>query len=211
MAGKSSTKSKSKPRGGTRGGWSFMPGPEEIFELEVVLAGSKPRIWRRFEVSSRCTLDDLHNVLQLVMGWQNCHLHEFRTKDDRRFSPPMPDGYDVDEGAGNSAAIALSALKKEMTQGLTYEYDFGDGWTHLIKLKKTRPMESRHKPKCLAGENACPPEDCGGLYGYYDMLEAVKDPKHEMHAEYLEWLDEGFDPAAFDKGRVNKALAKCCR
>lgn len=92
---------------------------------------------------------------------------------------------------------------------LIYEYDFGDGWEHTIEVQKIYEPEPGVKyPVCLAGKKACPPEDCGGIWGYYDLLNAIADPKHEMHAEMVEWLGDSFNPDAFDLDEVNTVLAQ---
>ncbi|MCF7732997.1 MAG: plasmid pRiA4b ORF-3 family protein [Akkermansiaceae bacterium] len=113
------------------------------------------------------------------------------------------DGFDIeDEREFSLAGLAPAARKK-----LRYEYDFGDGWLHEILVEKLLPPDPamRH-PVCTAGKNACPPEDCGGIYGYYDVLAAVNDPKHPEHEERLEWLGGSFDPESFDLDAVNKTL-----
>ncbi|MFH1017390.1 MAG: plasmid pRiA4b ORF-3 family protein, partial [Pseudomonadota bacterium] len=104
--------------------------------------------------------------------------------------------------------VTLAEVCPNVKSRLIYEYDFGDGWEHVIDVQKiSEPSEGVEYPACLGGENACPPEDSGGVWGYYEKLEAVADPRHEFHEEYREWLGEDFDPDAFDLDAVNAALA----
>ncbi|MBK8267027.1 MAG: plasmid pRiA4b ORF-3 family protein [Planctomycetes bacterium] len=218
MAKKKTAKKKAGKTPGRRSAMWVLVGsnPESIFELKVSLIGSRPLIWRRFEMASYYTLDDLHNVIQFVMGWYDCHMHQFIVDADRRYGPPPPadlvNDIWADEKLQNSQSIAISALEDELKKGIQYEYDFGDSWLHEINLVKSLPMgRTNHKPVCLAGKNACPPEDCGGLHGYYHMLDAIKDPKDGMYEEYTEWLGTEFDPAFFDIETVNRRLTKACR
>ena len=103
----------------------------------------------------------------------------------------------------------LADLVQRKKASFTYEYDFGDGWEHDVVVENTVPVGSEEKRAVyLAGENACPPEDCGGIWGYYELLEAVNDPKHEDHEELLDWLGEGFDPTRFDLEGVNAILRR---
>lgn len=107
----------------------------------------------------------------------------------------------------NYAKIKISKLLKNEKDALIYEYDFGDGWEHRIVLEKSLPEDqSSAYPGCIGGKNACPPEDCGGIWGYMEFKEIISDPSHEAHESMMEWLDDDFDPTAFDMEEVNKAL-----
>jgi hypothetical protein len=131
------------------------------------------------------------------------------------------------EDAEDEFAVTLQEIAPTVKSKLTYWYDFGDDWYHRIDVVKVgppaeppkppKPPESPEPPEppegvaypvCLAGKLACPPEDCGGIWGYYEMLEALKDPKHENHEDMLEWLGDGFDPERFDIDEVNAVLAE---
>ncbi|MCX6876222.1 MAG: plasmid pRiA4b ORF-3 family protein [Verrucomicrobia bacterium] len=182
-----------------------------VFQIKITLKGSKPPIWRRLLLPGDIPLDCLHHVIQAAMGWYCCHLHQFMTgtgPTTRYFGEQTPDFSDFndleieDEREFSLAGLAPAARKK-----LRYEYDYGDGWLHEILVEKLLPPDPamRH-PVCTAGENACPPEDCGGIYGYYDLLAAVKDPKHPEHKERLEWLGGSFDPERFELDAVNMTL-----
>lgn len=175
--------------------------------LEVSLADSQPRIWRRVRVRSDITLDRLHHVIQLAMGWDNDHLHEFETRDGRRFSDP-----EFEQGFGDPPDTERAVLVRDLLPTrkslLTYTYDFGDDWVHTIKLVGVEPRdEDAPLAECLAGERACPPEDCGGMGGYEQLLEARGDPDHELR-DYMDPEAFDFDPAAFDLKAVNRALKR---
>ena len=184
--------------------------PVELFELKVTLLDIDPPIWRRIEVPSDFTLEDLHDVLQVVMGWDNSHLHQFMTRDGRWFKGLTPFGDELDsfdDGALEGWEVHLYDLKEELKEKMAYEYDFGDGWMHEVKLVEAKPADqSRPKVRCLAGDRACPPDDCGGTWGYQDLLDAFKNPKRQDD-EMLEWLGDDFDPEAFDVDNVNRRFA----
>jgi hypothetical protein len=150
----------------------------------------------------------LHEIIQIAMGWQNCHMHEFRAGDQRFSMAAMEDFAEVDDTAREECNAVLSELVDDGHKKLRYWYDFGDDWWHTITIEKTLDMspDNRH-PACLAGARACPPEDIGGLWGYAEFLEAMADPKHERHRELSEWYGRPFDPTRVDLNEVNKLLA----
>jgi hypothetical protein len=190
--------------------------PVQIHELKITLQGSKPPIWRRIAVPSDMRLNDLHEVIQVVMGWDDDHLHQFivpnlqprlmgRRNCERYLSDPRFELDDVED----ESRVRLSDLAPAVKSKFIYEYDFGDSWEHLVEVVKICPPDEGVKyPVCLAGKLACPPEDCGGIWGYYDMLEVLKNPKHERYEELSEWIGEDFDPERFDIDEINAALAK---
>ncbi|MBI5446542.1 MAG: plasmid pRiA4b ORF-3 family protein [Deltaproteobacteria bacterium] len=176
-----------------------------VYQLKVTLKGSKPPIWRRFQVAADTTLGDLHPILQRIMGWDDSHLHHFRLGLEL-FGVPDPDDTFGDDVEDERDALLRDVLPAEKAK-LRYEYDFGDSWDHELILEKILPPEpAAELPRCLTGKRACPPEDCGGLWGYAELLDALSDPRHPEHEEQLEWLGEGFDPEAFDLQAVNAAL-----
>ena len=179
-------------------------GAAGALEIEVVLEETQPRIWRRIVVSSKATLSELHRILQVAMGWTDSHLHQFR-KGDQRYADPS---HEVDDTIPESH-VALGELLRRKGDLLGYEYDFGDSWTHTIRLKAVLPAaEAGALPRCVGGERACPPEDCGGVFGYDNLLAILADPKHEEHEEHLEWLGGKFDPSAFDEKAATRALRR---
>ncbi|NTX41321.1 plasmid pRiA4b ORF-3 family protein [Myxococcus sp. CA033] len=175
-----------------------------IFQLKVTLAEVSPPVWRRLLVPSGIPLSKLHAALQVSMGWTNSHLHQF-ILGRRCFGPPSLDGMD-ELKLEDEKKVALDSLVGAK-QALLYEYDFGDGWTHEALVEKVLEADPRFRyPLCVGGARACPPEDCGGASGYEDLLDALKDPKHEEHDSLVEWVGGVFDAEGFDLNRVNAEL-----
>jgi len=177
----------------------------QIYQFKITLKEIKPKIWRRIQVSSNYSFWDLHVAIQDAMGWEDYHLHEFEMVNPKTMNKDligMPDGEGLHEViSGNKAKIAKYFLAPK--DKAYYIYDFGDGWEHEIVLEKILPAEiGIQYPLCIAGERACPPEDCGGVPGYEYLLEIISDPKHEEYEERLEWLGEEFNPENFDPKSV---------
>jgi hypothetical protein len=177
-----------------------------VHTIKVTLAGSQPPIWRRLQVPSAITLRALHDVLQAAFGWENYHMWVFETPLGRCGLP------DRNLEISNAAAKRLDQVAPRPSDRLSYTYDFGDDWEHAILVEAITSAEPGIAyPRCLAGRRACPPEDCGGIWGYDDLIAILTDPEHEEHQERLEWLGldsaDQFDPAAFDPAQVNTALA----
>lgn len=182
-----------------------MSTPKSVYQIKVTLIGSKPPIWRRFLVPDTTTLYRLHDILQIVMGWQDYHLHMF-TINGQIYGDPEDDE-NGDLGTKNEARFKLNqALGREGSK-FRYEYDFGDSWEHELIVEKILPAEKGIRyPLCVAGKRACPPEDVGGVWGYQKFLEAIGDPEHPEHDEYQEWTGGEFDPEHFDLDEVNDRL-----
>lgn len=179
------------------------------FQFKITLLGSKPPIWRRIQVED-CTLDKLHEHIQTAMGWTNSHLHQFDIKGKRYGDPELlDDGFEDFECEDSTRTFLSDILPKTGKRfAFKYEYDFGDGWEHEILFEGNPPLDPKAKyPLCVEGERACPPEDCGGPWGYADYLAAIRDPKHEQHEELLEWRGP-FDPEAFDAKKATKEMRK---
>jgi hypothetical protein len=192
----------------------FQPEPPKpsniLYQFKITLLGTMPPIWRRIQVQD-CTLDKLHEHIQTAMGWTNSHMHQFEINGKRYGDTEfINDGFD-DSECVDSTRITLGQLVPETKKrfAINYEYDFGDGWEHEVVFEGTPPFDPKVKyPVCLAGERACPPEDCGGVWGYYDFLKAIHNPKHEDHADMLEWIGGSFDPEAFDVKQATKDMRK---
>lgn len=180
--------------------------PDDIFQVRVSLIDIEPPIWRRVLVPQDLTLPRLHTLLQVVMGWTNSHLHQFKVG-DVYFAEPHED---FEAGPIDYRRITLNQIAPRRGSTCVYEYDFGDSWDHLIEVEDELPVETvaLPVPRCLGGERACPPEDCGGPYGYAEFLEAIRDRDHPEHDGYLEWAGPDFDPERFDVQRVNLVLAR---
>lgn len=179
------------------------PAAGDVFQLKVTLLSTKPPIWRRVLVDGASTLDQVHEVIQAAFGWWNCHLHEFEVG-DARYGAPDPD-HDPAYGWGpptlDERRVRLDSVVGQGTK-LTYTYDFGDDWRHRILVEKVRPAGDVATPAvvpaCIDGRRACPPEDCGGPWGYEELLAILADPTHPEHDARQEWLGRPFDPSAFD-------------
>lgn len=181
----------------------------EIYQLKVTLLGTKPPIWRRILVPANMTMVRLHAVLQAAMGWHGGHMHEFSIGDERRIGARYPDDGATGMGSPeNEERVRLSSVVARVGAKLLYTYDFGDNWEHGIVLEKRLPMPPNMTfPVCIDGQLACPPDDCGGIPGFYDFLEAINDPEHEQHEELLEWVGGHYDPQDFSVGQVNQRLS----
>lgn len=187
----------------------ILPPNSEIFCLKIALKYSKPPIWRRVEVDSRTTLSDFHFILQAAMGWENSHLWEFQ-KGNVRYGIQQDDELSFfTDRVENAGRVRLLDVFPRIKSRIGYLYDFGDSWEHEIVLEKQYPPEPDvHYPRCIKGKMACPPEDCGGIPGYYYRLEIIDDPSHEEYDETIEWMGEEFDPNLFDMEKVNTILKK---
>jgi hypothetical protein len=176
-----------------------------VYQLKVMLKRLRPPIWRRIQVTGDTNLFKLHRVLQVVMGWTDSHLYQFIVRGSY-YGMPHPDfGFDVRD----EKRVALAAIASSLKAKFTYEYDFGDSWEHEILVEKMLPPDQGvYYPICLTGKRACPPEDCGGVWGYAGFLEAIQDPDHPEHEDMLEWVGGSFDPEAFDLDTVNRALRR---
>lgn len=179
---------------------------DAIYQIKVALLCSSPPIWRRLLVPSDITLSDLHYLVQRAMGWDNSHLHEFHCR-GKRYGPTDPEqgGPDrIDE-----RKVRLNQLLVRAGAKVAYTYDFGDNWEHAVVLEKRLPLDPNMTyPECTGGARACPPEDCGGIGGFYDLLEAIRNPQHPRHEEILEWLGEDYDPEEFSIEAINQVLPR---
>jgi len=177
-----------------------------LYQLKITLKWSKPPIWRRVIVRADMPLDRLHDVIQVAMGWTDSHLHQFVV--GRTFySKPDPEFAGLGSETLNEKGYTVAELAPAAKKKFIYEYDFGDGWQHEVVAEKILPSDPAFKhPVCLAGANACPPEDCGGIGGYYNLLEIMADPKHPEHAEMKEWIGDELDAVEFDLNGVNAVL-----
>jgi hypothetical protein len=183
-----------------------MSGPvDSILQVKISLLGSsKPPVWRRLLIPADIRLDRLHGVIQAAMGWEDYHMHAFS---DGSCEYGLAD---PELGHRDERRATLGRLLKREGEQIRYTYDFGDDWEHEIVVEKVLPAEPGVRyPICVAGKGACPPEDCGGVWGYEHLREVLADPADEEHGEMLEWLGlqaAAFDPARFDVDEVNRAL-----
>jgi hypothetical protein len=177
-------------------------------QFHVALDHIEPRIWRRIQVPDSYSLGQLHQVIQIVMGWHDSHLHEFQFKGNR-YGEADPES---EEGVLDEHAVRLRDLKLSVGERMDYCYDFGDNWQHRVVLGAIlAAVPKAPSPTCLSGERRCPPEDVGGVDGYADFLEAIGDPEHEDHDAMLTWAGEHFNPEAFSVTEVNQSLRRLLR
>ncbi len=177
-----------------------------VYQLKVTLKYLRPPIWRRLQVSNNVTLQKLRNILQDAMGWYGGHLHQF-TIQGANYGEPDPQYEGMGMEMKNEKRFRLDQVVSAPKSKFIYEYDFGDSWMHEILVEKILPPEKGiRSPVCLAGARACPPEDCGGVGGYANLLEAINDPGHPEHEDLLEWVGGGFDPEAFDLVHINARM-----
>lgn len=182
----------------------------QTLQFLVALLKTDPLIWRRVQVPATYSFWDLHVAIQDAMGWQDCHLHEFRTHNPERGivdrigipDPEFPD--ERPSRAGWEVPLTEYFSSDTLSEGASarYVYDFGDEWHHLVTFEDMLPGRSARSPRCVAGARACPPEDCGGVHGFEEFLSAIADPNHPEHAELKAWAGGAYDPAAFDPRRV---------
>lgn len=173
-----------------------------VLSLKVTLKNTKPPIWRRILVPDSMNLGDLHTAIQIVMGWNDCHLHDFDAAGERYGDPTNTEEV-ADEGR-----LKLSVLVKSGVTRFVYNYDFGDNWEHNILIEKAPPANAPGTyPACVAGKRNCPPEDCGGPWGYAELLATLADPADPQYEEQLEWLGGDFDPEAFSVAAADAMLA----
>ena len=186
------------------------PTTTQLYQFKITLLGSQPPIWRRIQVQD-CTLDKLHEHIQTAMGWTNSHLHEFEIKGERYGDLELlDDGFEDFECEDSTTTMLSEILPKTGKRfAFKYEYDFGDSWEHEILFEGSPAFDPKAKyPLCLEGERACPLEDCGGVWGYGDLLEAIRNPKHEEHESVLEWIGGRFDPEVFDWKKATREMKK---
>jgi hypothetical protein len=185
-----------------------------MYLLTIRLYGIELDIWRRFVVPGDITLDRLHDVIQIVMGWQDYHLHTFTIGKKRYTENP-----ESKEDGAREDRYRLVDLIKQKGRTFAYEYDFGDDWRHTITIEDSRYSNPGLQAPlaCLDGAGACPPEDVGGVPGYHEFLKALKDPRHAEHENYKEWISGhpcyhgNYDSERFDIDAVNDELLKYLR
>jgi len=178
----------------------------EIATVRIELRDTEPLIWREVEVPTSVTLKVLHDVVQAVMGWFDYHLWEFRVG-KQRYGLPMDEDWGT-EPRRQAAKVRLRDVLKPKKTTIDYLYDFGDGWEHRLVVTRVRAGDPEASyPRYVGGERNAPPEDCGGIPGFYDMLEALTDSDHPNHADASEWADD-YDPGVIDELQIKYALAR---
>lgn len=177
------------------------------FHFRVNLRGIEPEVWRLIAVPAKYDFWDLHVAIQDAMGWLDCHLHAFRIRNPETRQVDQigipDDSCEGDETFLPGWGIPIIEYFKEPGNWASYEYDFGDGWEHEVVLAEvTSRIPRKRYPLCRDGGRACPPEDCGGVHGYEELLTVLRDPTHEEHESMVQWVGGKYDPAAFSPKKV---------
>jgi hypothetical protein len=168
-----------------------------IAVLRIELEQIEPLIWRRVAVRTSVNLEMLHRVVQATMGWHDAHLWQF-TADDRRYSMLIPDDTYWNERIIDARTTKLSTLLANGSKEIGYVYDFGDNWEHRIVVEKVKSPEGKTLyPQFLGGERRCPPEDCGGIPGYYDFLDKIEDKQSKKRKAAFDWYGGPYDPESY--------------
>jgi hypothetical protein len=180
---------------------------DTLYHIRIVLMGFEPYIWRMIQVKPEMPLAFFHRLIQNVMGWQDLHLHHF-IKGDTFYAPTLDDGGMSSMKQVDYKDLTIKDILTKQHEHVIYEYDFGDGWQHEIILEKIVPAGKKEHPLCLKGSMKCPPEDCGGVWGYMDMIEELGKLDGAERKLYLKdrFLDDDFNPDHFDKDEVNQQL-----
>jgi hypothetical protein len=178
---------------------------KRVVSLKVTLCDIKPPVWRQILMSGDSNLYDVHMAIQVTMGWMDSHLHAFNI-DGKRYSDPR-----AMEDYENEDRLKLTALIKSGITKFRYVYDFGDNWEHDVAIEEAPSANSATLPTCVAGARHCPPEDCGGPWGYEELVAVLADPAHPDHGEQKEWIGEDFDPEYFSLSDADAMLAKSFR
>jgi len=176
-----------------------------IYQIRISLVGLAPPIWRSIQIPADYSFWDLHIAIQDAMGWSDNHLHEFRfySPIKKKMERIGPAGVEQPEGVLVEWEEPLDEYMFIRNPSGIYRYDFGDSWTHAVQFEAELPaVPSQDYPLCLAGERKCPPEDCGGIEGYKDLLEIISDDEHPKYDSTVEWLGGSFDPEEFDPAEV---------
>ncbi|CAM5798333.1 plasmid pRiA4b ORF-3 family protein [Rhizobacter fulvus] len=182
--------------------------PLRVYQLRLELLFIEPVIWRTILVPETLTLPKLDRVIQAAMGWTNSHLHAWQI-DGRRYGVPDPE-WDPPGELLDERKFTVGSVLGEHIDEFFYDYDFGDGWEHRIAVDKRLAADTERNtwPMCIAGANACPPEDVGGPPGYMDFVQAMSDPMHNDHLQMWRWNGGPFDPTSFSLNDANRAIRK---
>jgi hypothetical protein len=178
----------------------------QIATVRIALKDSDPPIWRMVEVPTSVTLKVLHDIIQVTMGWFDYHLWEM-VVEGQTYGLPMDEDWGTAQRRPASRTRLRNVLRPDNTT-IDYVYDFGDNWKHIVSVSDVRAADVGNSyPRFIAGERECPPEDCGGISDFYEMLQARDDPDHPEHVQVREWLD-GFGPEDLDVSLIDVALKR---
>lgn len=184
-----------------------------LYRLRVEIEDTEPTIYRLLLVRGNIGLDLLHAILQVAVGWTNSHLHKFDLGEVEYSDPEFnlnEDAFEDDKPIENECIVTLQDCAPNIGFQFRYDYDFGDCWGHRITVENILPDDGTLAgfAECIGGKRACPPEDCGGTSGYEHFLEAIHDPENEDHESMTRWMGDLFNPAQFNRAKVNRFLKK---
>lgn len=180
-----------------------LAGSMEVYAVKITLLQTRPPVWRRILIDRDITLSKLHRTLQIVMEWENSHLHQFVFPSGKKLAVRLGSGTKI----VNESRTRLGDLICTAGARLLYEYDFGDSWQHELLLEEVLLGDEAFHQMCVAGERACPPEDCGGPQGFAEMLAALQDVNHPEHEDVYAWVGD-FTPESFSKEEINRRLRR---
>jgi hypothetical protein len=182
-----------------------MTSTDRIARLRISLEEIEPEVWRRVEVPLAVHLKGVHDVIQAAMGWEDYHLFEFRV--GQRIYGIRDPAWDFDRKVMNARGVRLAALVARGIDRLEYVYDLGDNWRHVVTIEAVEPpAPAQLYPHFVEGARRCPPEDVGGVIGYYEFLEAVREPRHPEHRRMLEWYGGAYDPDDADLPLIRRRI-----
>jgi len=191
-----------------RGGARRKRPTERVFQLHLKIAGCQPRIWRRLLVRETMWLSRLHDTIQVAFDWYDYQTHAFAFGDLRFGNPVKRD----DEVVEDDRDVTLADVNLESHEHFTYGYHFDESWLVEIAFERLQPLKKGLSyPHCPGGGRAGPPEDCGGIEAYHDMLACIKEPATDLGREWLEWLGPDYDPEACDLAKINQGLRKLAK
>ena len=191
-----------------RGSAAKKASPRKAYTLRLTVAAVQPRIWRRLLVRDTMWLSRLHEAIQLAFGWYDYQTHLFIAGEKRYGNPVDHEGLVIEDDRD----VTLADLRPGEHGHLSYDYLFGEGWHVDVRVEKTTAVEKGAVyPRCVAGERHGPPEDCGGLEAYKDMLYCLKHPETDLGREWREWLGRAYDPEKCDLNAINRALRRLGR
>jgi len=182
---------------------------DAVIRLKIELQDTKPPIWRRIEVPSAISLKDLHSVIQAAMGWENVHLFRFEAGRERIDGPGLGGAGPYGQSSITAGRVRLDDLTARNIKRFTYLYDMGDNWEHELRIENVLPADAAVLyPRYIDGAGRCPPEDVGGIPGFYNLVEALGDPTHPDHEHLMEWHGGPFDQTAIATDEIRKRLTK---
>ncbi len=176
-----------------------------LYLIRITLMGTDPAIWRRLAVTSDTTLGKLHQIILAVMGWSGTHQHRFSIG-GKYYGILTPEHH---PGMQSEQEVRLFHVAPHEEKRFVYEYDPGDYWRHEILVESIISLEQNQRyPVCLDGQRACPPENIGGIFRYFEFLEVLDNEAHPAHSDMIQWVGAEFDPEVFNKEEANARLAR---